>query len=172
MDSVIKSRNKLLFAESNSKDIPEIVYISNSESCGSDRSFFAVTGLNSGNFIYSSVLVYKDGSVKLFVSTLEEEEAILSKLPYIVMDVKRSNLFLEIKKYSRVGVNFSSLPLREAEIFKKKDIRICDVSSSVLDLRAIKTEKEIISLKKACIIANDTAKEIPLFLRIVDSLSK
>ncbi len=165
MDPAVKKRNKKLFAGSATSSSVEIVYISNSETCGSDRSFFAVTGIDKGHFLYSSVLIYKDGSVKLFVSALEEEEARLSGLPYTVLDPKHSALFEELKNVGMVGVNASAIPLREAQLLRKKRIAFTDISQKISDLRSQKTEHEILNLRNSCKIASKTAGELPSMLK-------
>ncbi|OGS34569.1 MAG: hypothetical protein A2293_00440 [Elusimicrobia bacterium RIFOXYB2_FULL_49_7] len=149
----------------NGKNTPDALYISHNESHGSDRNFFLLTGIDSGSFIYSSVVVTRDGTPHLFVQELEEEEVKPTGLPYTLIRPGEKTVLRALKGHSVVGVNAEVLTLAEAGRLKDHKYALVNIGPDLEEARAIKTEPELAHLRKASEIAAQTAHDIPKMVK-------
>jgi Xaa-Pro dipeptidase len=167
----IRRRNKELFeaakkrlAKSHKGGL-DAIFVTHREDCGADKCFFLISGIEEGNFLYSSLVLNPDGNVHLFVHQLEEEEAKVTGLPYSVIQPGKDTIISFMKGMSCIGINAQSITLAEAGKLKEKRFSLKNVSQELEDARAIKTEQEIIRLREAGSITARVAARIPSFLK-------
>ncbi len=171
MDPIIKKRNRELFdlagerIRKNKNKTLDVIYITNKEDSGADRNFFLLSGIDSGSFLYSSVLLFKDGSIQIFVQELEEEEARLTGLSYKVIKPGEETLFNALKGHQSIGVNARGMTLHEAGRLKDRRFSLVNISPELDDLRAVKTKVEIENLRKSSEIAAAVAAHVPTLVK-------
>lgn len=153
----------------NAGDLDAIV-IANDGEPFLDSTFWYVTEQNAGAFESSYAIIRKDGSMDVIVSILEEEAAHLGK-----GDVKvyhgRQELIDHLKGAlggcSKVGFNTHSVTYAAVSGIRKLtelDFEIVDASDALARTYAVKDEKEIEAIRKACGISSKVAKELPGYL--------
>jgi Xaa-Pro dipeptidase len=163
----ILQRNRELFSRINKKMVKRgrpplsALVISNREDAGRDRTFFVVTGIYRGMFVYSTAVVFRDGSVKLLVSELEEQEAVKAKLPYEIILPGKNTLKKILGRRKTIGINGKSLCCEFADRLKRLNYRLVNVSEDIINTKILKTSAELKNLKKACEITAVTANIIP-----------
>ncbi|MBL8028338.1 MAG: aminopeptidase P family protein [Fibrobacteres bacterium] len=172
MNIFTKKRNRDLF-EAASRRLSkshkgglDAIFLTHREDAGSDRCFFLVTGIEEGSFLYSSAVMYPDGSVHLFVHQLEEEEAKQTGLPYSVIQPGKETIISHLKGLTGIGINAQSITLSEAGRLKEKRFSIKNIAPELEDARAIKTEQEIVRMREAGSITARTAAKIPQMLKL------
>ncbi|MFH0919429.1 MAG: Xaa-Pro peptidase family protein [Fibrobacterota bacterium] len=167
MDSTVKKRNRELFATARERLVREkksgldVIYVTHKEDAGADRSFFFLTGIDRGSFLYASILVGKEGNAHLFIPELEEEEARLAGLPYSIVRPGEDTLARALRGHQQVGVNAGGLTLAEAGRLKDKRFHLVNIAQELEDARACKSAQELENLRKSCRIAAETARRIP-----------
>ena len=132
-----------------------------------DTTFWYLTGSSSGTFEGSRAIVTSDGSLHTFVSILEEETAKSANGEVHVYntDADRKQQMQEILKgCKKIGVNYSSTAYGSVEWMKSfldVDVEIVDATKIISDTIAVKDEKEIELITKACKITSTVAEELP-----------
>lgn len=171
MDPAVRKRNLQIFEAARErlkkagKGSLDALFITHRENAGADRNFFLVTGIDSGHFIYSAVLVHHDGSVHLFIHDLEEGEAKPTGLPYTLIKPGDETLIKALKGHRTVGINARAITLFEAGRLKDKRIPIADVSPELEEARAVKSKRELDNLRRACSITAAVAAHIPSLVK-------
>jgi Xaa-Pro dipeptidase len=125
-----------------------------------DSSFFALSGIEEGSFIYSSLLLYENKPI-LLVSELEELEAKSSGIPYKIIN-KLSDIKKYFPKIKNLGINYKLTPIARKDKLERETIDISNIISETLD---IKNESEYRRFKIACNIVDKIAKEIPSWIK-------
>ncbi len=172
MTPFLRQRNKNLFEKAEARlkrshrGKLEAIFVTHREDAGADRSFFHITGIEEGNFLYSSAVLTPDGRVRLFVHLLEEEEAKATHLPYSIVVPGQDTVANYLKGKTVIGVNASSITLAEAGKLKDKRFSIVNISQELEDSRAEKTVEEIARIRSACEITAHTASKIPSLIRL------
>lgn len=116
------------------------------------------------------IVVKKDGTQDVIVNVLEEESA---RTGNGEVKVFRSRADLEsifkedLKDCKKVGFNVDSVPYSTVMGIKKLtgyEYEVLDVRKAVADTVAVKDEREIDAIRKACAISSAVAKELPDYL--------
>ena len=144
----------------------DVIIIKNGIDPFIDPNFYYVTGLHHGLFEGCAAILFPDGEMNLFVSSLEAELAGKTGFPVtIYKDQKDLKNILNdiIRPDSRIGLNSSALLYQDYvfihDLFPEADIK--DISSAFKKARMIKDEIEIKDIRKACRIADEVMMEIP-----------
>lgn len=140
-----------------------------------DPNFIYFTGIDVD---YCFLLIYQGRKPEIISSPLEHER---TKKASRIKNIKKyiNNPFEEIaeviKRYKikKLGLNYSVFTLRSLSALKKelrkariKNVRMFDTCDTLKRLRAIKTEKELRLLKKACLITDR------VFALVINNLKK
>lgn len=157
------SRAERLIANAEGVDA---IIISNGGEPFLDSTFWYVTEQASGLFEGSMAVISSDGTVDVMVSPLEEQAAKASKGD---VHVFRTGADLEsilkevIGNSRRIGVNYPSMTLHEAERIRKlvDGVELVDVSDAIGRTVSVKDDREIAAIGKACKITSSVAREIP-----------
>ncbi len=145
----------------------EAILIKNSSEPSIDSNFFYTTGLKKGLFENSVAVLLPDGSIDLIVPSLEEESAKKAVESNICVYSTRNefieNLKNSLKKYKKIGLNFSSISYNDFKNFEElfSDAEFFDVDESFSKTRIVKDEKEIFFIKKAAEIVDRVVEKIP-----------
>ncbi|MBR2255037.1 MAG: M24 family metallopeptidase [Candidatus Methanomethylophilaceae archaeon] len=131
-----------------------------------DSTFWYLTDQRSGVFEASFLVVRKDGSMDVIVSTLEEEAANggLGNVKVFKSGTERDALIREsLRGCTNVGFNVSCAPYAYVEYVKKKAdwITVADAGKEIAETVNVKDGKEIEATRKACAISSKVAGEIP-----------
>jgi Xaa-Pro dipeptidase len=159
----MKQRIKRLF--SRLPDIDCAVFL-NSVEPHLDMAFFYVTGVENGLFEGGGAVVTPDGGLDIVSSKLEEESAKKAGAPLHIFrkapeaDAHFTSLLAGKK---RIGINAEELTHGGYLRLKRcaPDATLIDISQNVKEARAVKDAAELASLRKACAIASEVAREIP-----------
>jgi Xaa-Pro dipeptidase len=116
-------------------------------------------------FVYSTAVVFRDGSVRLLVSELEEQEALKAKLPYEIMVPGKNVLKKVLGRRKIIGINGRYLSCEFADRLKRLNYRLVNVSEDIVNAKILKTPAELKNLKRACEITAVTANIIPGFIK-------
>lgn len=140
-----------------------------------DINFFYFSDASGGLFDGSFLLLYPDGSSKLFTSTMEQEAAEKSKGDFEIYVFssrdERIKLLEEHIKGNNLGLSFSSITYFEVEKLKETfKGNLVDITKEINFTRAIKDRKEIENIKKASEITSKTFGEVPDML--IDGLTE
>ena len=134
-----------------------------------DKNFFYFTGLEEGIFEGCVSVLFPDKNADLIVSELEEESAKKSNANLKIYRDKES--YTEILKeslssFKNIGLNFNGIIYKDFLNLKKvfSNARFFDVSDGFAKTRLVKDENEILTIKKACNIADKAMEEIPNIL--------
>lgn len=130
-----------------------------------NRRYFSGVDIAEGYFIYSPFPAYFTDLRYFSAAKLKLKRAGITALPYHnADDIKR-----ELKKQNvkTVFIDFSKTTLSRYEELKSlfRGIEIKDCKDMLLDLRLIKTEEEIKSIKKACRISERAVSETLSFVK-------
>jgi Xaa-Pro dipeptidase len=137
-----------------------------------DTNFFYVTGYTGGLFEMCSCFLYRDGSVKVITSTLEEQAA--RQKDYEVHVLRnlgegeiRKVVASVLKGARKVGLNFSGIAhsdfLRISKIIGPG--RVVDASSALESARLVKDRDELTAIKRAADVASRVISRVPEMLR-------
>jgi Xaa-Pro dipeptidase len=137
----------------------DAILISNMEPM-QDNNFFAFSSIQSGSFMYSMLLLYKNKPI-LLVSELEKLEAKKTGLKYIVLK-KLSDIKNKFPKIKTIGINYSLISLALAKKLKFKKV---NVSKVLNEIRDVKDESEYERFEVACNIVSQIAEEIPSWIK-------
>ncbi|MEM4065554.1 MAG: Xaa-Pro peptidase family protein [Candidatus Micrarchaeaceae archaeon] len=130
----------------------ESIVIINSKTA--DPNFTYITDFASGLFEGSTLAVEKSGKMTLLTSELEYETARSQAVKGMkIVKVNGSNADAEMEKIvrgKRIGINGNFLPVAlYKKISKHKPGAIKDISDLLVEMRSIKTEDEIMRIRKA-----------------------
>ncbi|RLF39515.1 MAG: aminopeptidase P family protein [Thermoplasmata archaeon] len=143
----------------------DVIIIKNGVDPFIDPNFYYITGLYHGLFEGCIAVLYSDGRVDLYVSSLEAEIANESGYDIAIYKDQRElkELIKRDIKESSIGVNYSTLLYRDYKFISSifPDARLIDVSSAFIKARMIKEKEEIENIRKACEIADEVMKTIP-----------
>ena len=103
-----------------------------------------------------AMLIISQGSSELYITSLDEKpklKEISTKLLKKGWEDK-----VKAKKYNKIGLNYSTITISAFNRLKKMfpGSKFVDISKDLLELRSVKTEKEIALIKKACKITDKT----------------
>lgn len=132
-----------------------------------DSTFQYLTGCTSGTFEAARAVVTGTGELHTFVSILEEESANEGEgiVHVYKTDADRKEAMKEVLKgCGRIGVNYGSAAYGSVmwmKSFLDEDVQIVDASKTIADTVAVKDEKEIELISKACRITSQVAQELP-----------
>lgn len=116
------------------------------------------------------IVVRKDGTQDVVVNVLEEESARTGRGNVRVFHDRaelESILKDSLKGCGKVGFNIDSVPYSTVVGIKKLtgyDYEVVDARKAVADTVAIKDEREIEAVRKACGISSQVARELPGYL--------
>ena len=135
-----------------------------------DLNFFYFTRLLHGGIFEGSFAILLRDGIKVLTSPLEEESAHKGKNEVVIFKSgeERDELLKKmLSDAKRIGLNFSSLTVKDFEKIKKilGEKEYVDVSEKIMDMRKIKDEEEIKLIRDACKIASEVAMDIPEFLK-------
>ncbi len=141
----------------------DCVLIVNTES--KDPNFDYFSGLK-GLFEHE-VLVVKRNSVLLLASSLEYANAVSQGKVQVKLRKRNSNILMKELKGRRVGFNSAFTPVDLYKVVKKKykPARMVSVAKNLEEARAVKTTRELDSIRKAVEITKKALREIPSFFR-------
>lgn len=150
----------------NSSQTVDCIVLKNASTPYIDDNFFYVTNLDQGLFEGSCVVLYSDGTLDLMVSELEAESARKSTARLTIYKTKEefsTALKHLLSPFSAIGVNASSLSYLDFNKFTGlvPNTKFVDVSDGFFKSRLIKDEQELLRIKKACEIADETITTIP-----------
>jgi Xaa-Pro dipeptidase len=151
------------------EDLDAIVFLNGTEPCV-DMGFFYVTELKEGLFEGSMAIVNPDGSLEVITSLLEAESAKKGNFEITIFKSraeKKEILTEKLSKFKKIGINSEGLVHKNYLDLKgfAPSLEMVDVSKSVAKARMVKDEKEIETLKKACTIVSEVAKNICEFIK-------
>ncbi|MCL1904704.1 MAG: Xaa-Pro peptidase family protein [Methanomassiliicoccaceae archaeon] len=133
-----------------------------------DSVFWYVTEQTSGIFEGSMAIISKDGSLDVITGQLEEAAAKKGLGNVHIYKTRRGHGRMVsdvLKGCRRIGICGRSVTYGFSEYLRKRtDAKIIDVSGKVSEVTAIKDEKEIADIRKACTISSDIASRIPEML--------
>jgi Xaa-Pro dipeptidase len=143
----------------------DVIVISNATEPYLDKTFFYITGLTSGVFEGSSLLLYPDGRVEMITSRLEEESAKKAGIPLKVAasrDEAREAIGEAVGGFRRIGVNASELVHANAERLRRAapEAELVDVSEAVRRARLVKDSDEIERIREAARIVSHALEEV------------
>ncbi len=148
---ILKKRVKSILA--NSK-VNSIVVPNNSN----DKTFYYVSGITEGQFLYSTAVATQSRSVVL-VSKMEEAEAQAAKIDYVVFKDGKDYV-KQLQKLSNGAIGYNGSMLSANSLARLRRIaKVADVSSAIDKTRMIKDEHEIALVIKACKIATKSLNE-------------
>ncbi len=134
-----------------------------------DVNFFYFSNATGGLFEGAFLILYEDGTSKLFTSSMEKEAAERSGGDFEIYVYssreERIKLLKENIKGDNLGISFSSITYFEVE--KLKEIfkgNLIDISKEINFTRAIKDSEEIKQIKTASEITSKTFSQIPSML--------
>ncbi len=165
----MKSRIERLF-EYIAKEKKNVDCVLISRATYPDINFFYFSNASGGLFDGSFLILYPDGTSKLFTSTMEREAAEKSKGDFEVFVFssreERIKLLQDHIRGQNLGLSFSSIT--DLEVEKLKDSyrgELIDISKEINFTRAIKDKKEIEKIKRASEITSKTFSEVPDMLK-------
>ena len=132
-----------------------------------DSTYWYLTGCTSGTFESARAVVTASGELHTFVSILEEESAKEGEgiVHVYHKDHERKEAMKEVLKgCGRIGVNYGSAAYGSVmwmKSFLDDDVQFIDASKTIADTVAVKDEKEIDAISKACRISSQVAQELP-----------
>ena len=158
-----KSRVGKIFRHAE-KGIDCIIFMNGTEPL-LDMTFFYVTGFTSGLFEGSAVFTHPDKSMRLVTSLLERESARRADFPVRIfksIQEREKKFKSSLRGCKRIGVNSPELTYRNYMLLKKlvPKAELIDVSEAVMKARVVKDRKEIATIRRACEISSEVAKEI------------
>jgi len=166
---MMKNRIERLF-EYIAKEKKNVDCVLISRSTFPDINFFYFSNASGGLFDGSFLILYPDGTSKLFTSIMEQEAAEKSKGNFEIYVFssrdERIKLLGQHIKGQNLGLSFSSITYFEVEKLKetyKGDL--IDITKEINFTRAIKDKTEIENIKKASEITSKTFSEVPDMLR-------
>jgi Xaa-Pro dipeptidase len=151
------------------EDLDAIVLLNGTEPA-LDMGFFYVTDLKEGLFEGSMSIVYPDGKLEVITSLLEAESARKGDFDVTVFKsrAEKKDIFCEkLSKFKKIGINSEGLVYKNYLDLKDfaPNAEMIDVSKSITKARMVKDEKEIETLKKACVIVSEVAEKICEFIK-------
>ncbi|MFQ6107322.1 MAG: M24 family metallopeptidase [Thermoplasmata archaeon] len=160
---MMKSRVGKIFRHAE-KDLDCIAIMNGTEPL-LDMTFFYVTGFTSGLFEGSCVFLYPDRSMRLVTSLLERESARRADFPVRIfksLQDRERMLKAALRGCKKIGVNSAELTYRNLLQLKKlaPKAEFVDISQAVMKARVVKDRKEIATIRRACRITSEVAKEI------------
>ncbi len=132
-----------------------------------DSTYWYLTGCTSGTFESARAVVTESGELHTFVSILEEESAKEGEgiVHVYHKDDERKEAMKEVLKgCGRIGVNYGSAAYGSVmwmKSFLDDDVQFVDASKTIAETVAVKDEKEIASISKACAITSKVAQDLP-----------
>ncbi len=157
------TKERKLFGEL--QDRVDAVAFTNGNEPNVDLSFFWVTGIPNGIF-EGGVAIATSRKVEVISSELEELSSRSAGVRTTVYKTMKQREELVRKRFSGfdfIGVNSEELTHANFKFFRKcaGKARLVDVSERVGRARMIKSEDEIVRIKKACDITSIAARSIP-----------
>ena len=154
------------------EQVPEgvdTIMLINGEEPNLDLALFYVTGAESGLFEGCAALLYRDGSMELLTSALEETSARAAKAKFRVFR-KRSERDEMLRKAlageKRLGVSGTGLSFRAfREAQKITGAEMVDITDAIDAARSIKDIEEIERMRHACRIGSEVGDELPDIIR-------
>ena len=147
----------------------DAVVIMNGQDPFMDSVFWYLTEQTSGTF-EGGIAVVRDGKLDVIVSPLEAEGARKGKGTIHEYEGRedRKNILKELLNGCKdVGFNLDSATYAGVEYVRKNtDVNVVDATNSINETIAIKDEKEIAAIRKACTISSKVAEEIPSILKM------
>jgi Xaa-Pro dipeptidase len=170
----MESRVKRLYKriENELDDLPDAVVLANGTDPMLDKTFFYMTGLDSGIFEGSVAVLFPDGRLDVVTSLLEAESASKGNFNLHVFKTgeEQKELVGDILKGTNViGINGNELTLNRHNLIRDLapvNAELVDVAKQIVRTRMVKDNEEIAKLKRACQIASDVAEEIVSFMRV------
>ncbi len=163
---MFSSRAKRLSSKATDMDA---VVIMNGQDPFMDSVFWYLTEQTSGTF-EGGIAVVRDGKLDVIVSPLEAEGARKGKGTIHEYEGRedRKNILKELLNGCKdVGFNLDSATYAGVEYVRKNtDVNVVDATNSINETIAIKDEKEIAAIRKACTISSKVAEEIPSILKM------
>lgn len=165
-----KHRLKNIFDNIKEGSRPEAIFLFNRG--GIDSNFFYVTGIYDGVFENCGVLFDEEGTIHLFTSELEEEmartEGEFTEVAVYGNEQERNQcLKREFAHYRKVGICYNRVSYAFYLCLQELAPHAAwlDVDDVLKMARMIKTEDEIVAIRKACSIASEVADTIPRMLK-------
>jgi Xaa-Pro dipeptidase len=159
----MKNRIKNIFE--NVSDIDTIV-IKNNITPHHDLMFFYITGIKDGLFNNSIAVINRDLEMEVITTPLEADtakEGGLNVTVYEKPDDMKKILKDRLSDSKKIGINGSELVYDDYMLLHDllPEVQIENVSEGLNLSRAVKDQKEIESIRKACDIVSKIATEIP-----------
>ncbi len=152
---------------SNTADMDAVVIV-NGQNQFLDTTYWYLTELFAGTF-EGGIAVVRDGELNTIVSPLEAEGASMGKgTCHVYKDREHRNSILRelLDGCENVGFNISSATYAGVEYVRKTaNIVPVDATKGIEETVAVKDEKEIELMRKACKITSIVAGEIPEILK-------
>jgi Xaa-Pro dipeptidase len=147
----------------------EGILIFNGGESNTDASFFYFTQLTRGLFEGSYVYLTRK-NLKVITSKLEEETAKSEELDVVTFSTsdQAKDLLKEVTRgVTFIGVNFSGLSHKAFMSLKEMlpDKEFIDVGETIMSLRQIKSERELLKIKEAARIVSKVGDMIPDMLK-------
>jgi Xaa-Pro dipeptidase len=167
---VLKKRIKRIYSEMK-KDV-DLAIIMNATMPNLDMNFFYATGLVSGGFEHSALLLHPDGRLEILTSQLEAQSARKAKQARVKIFKKKEErddfLRKSLGKVERVGINCAELTHKNFKSLKKlgKKCKFVDISEAVANARMVKDEEELRNIRKASNIASETFDELQESIKV------
>jgi Xaa-Pro dipeptidase len=150
-------------------DLDAIVFLNGTEPCV-DMGYFYVTELIEGLFEGSMAIVHSDGTREVITSLLEAESAKKGNFEVSVFksrDEKKEIIIEKLAKFQKIGIHSEGLLHKNFLDLKgwAPNAELVDISKSLAKARMIKDDKEIETIKKACVIASEVAEKVCEFIK-------
>ncbi len=163
---MLSSRAKRL--SSNATDADAVVIMNGSDPF-MDPVYWYLTELTSGTF-EGGIAVVREGNLNLIVSPLESEGARKGKGTIHEYEGRedRNKILKELLDGCKnVGFNFDNVTYSSVEYVRKTaGVNVVNATKSINDTIAIKDDREISAIRKACAISSKVAEEIPSMLKV------
>ncbi|MDD5162705.1 MAG: Xaa-Pro peptidase family protein [Candidatus ainarchaeum sp.] len=145
----------------------EAVLLRNSDSAP-DANFYYFSGLESGHYSGSSLILKRNGKPLLLTNALYSTSIAALRAKKVSSETQLKKILeKEFKGIKKIGLNFDSYPknsfLRLKKILPGKSF--LDVSKALGKTRETKTKEEIKKIETAIKISESAIKELPVFFR-------
>ncbi len=107
-----------------------------------------------------AVLIISQRSSQIYITSLDDKPKL--KEIFVKSLKKGWEDKIKSKEYKRIGLNYSAITMNSFRKMKKlfPPAKFVDISKDLIELRSIKTEKEIGLIKKACKITDKTFEQV------------
>jgi Xaa-Pro dipeptidase len=115
-------------------------------------------------------ILYPDGKLEVITSLLEAESARKGNFEVSIFKSKaeKKEMFSEkLSKFKKIGLNYSGLVHQNFLELKEyaPEAEFVSITDSLTKARMVKDEKEIATIKKACVIVSEVAENICEFIK-------